>query len=172
MSNRTFYALVAVLLTASVAFWYFMFATPSPTSTDLHTAEIVTYDETEEITLTMYHAEGCDCCVKWADYLEDNGFIVDKKLVDDPHVQKEEHGIPPRLRSCHTGIVNGYIAEGHVHAEDIRRMLAEQPDAVGISAPGMPPNSPGMDLPVDREYQIILFDDAGNAAVYATHGGR
>ena len=166
MKNKSFVLLAALLILASFAFWGYMFtgATDNPEET----AAIDTELYEGEITLTMYHGEGCMCCVRWADYLKENGVTVKDELLDDPHSIKDEKNIPPRLRSCHTAIVDGYVVEGHVPVEDIRRMLAERPDAIGISAPGMPPNAPGMDQPVDREYQVILFDEE-NLSVYAVH---
>ena len=165
MNNKAFYITAAVLIAASIGFWAYMFQESPQAPAEEPITEL--YDG--EINLIMYHAEGCDCCMKWADYLVDNGINVETELLADPHELKDEHEIPARLRSCHTGIVDGYVIEGHVHAEDIRRLLAERPDAIGLSAPGMPPNSPGMDQPVDREYQIVLFDEAQNMSVYAVH---
>ncbi len=166
MKNKSFVLLTALLILATVLFWGYMFIGSGDHTAEAETIAIEHYEG--EITLTMYHGEGCMCCVRWADYLKKNGVTVKDELLDDPHSIKDEKNIPPRLRSCHTAIVDGYIVEGHVPVEDIRRMLAERPDAVGISAPGMPPNAPGMDQPVDREYQVILFDEE-NMSVYAVH---
>lgn len=177
MSNKSFYILIAVLIAASTIFWIYMFkSADEPTTFDEPQTFYELPTDTEftgelydgDITITMYHGEGCMCCERWADYLKAQGVTVEDKLLDDPHSIKDEHNIPPRLRSCHTAIVDGYVVEGHVPLEDIRRMLSEQPDAIGISVPGMPPNAPGMDQPVDREYQVVLFDDE-NLRVYATH---
>lgn len=165
MSNKQFYSLVAVFILASTLFWIYMF---QGQSFALPFADDQTVD-TEGITLTMYHSEGCQCCVKWAEYLEDNGMEVVSKKVDNLYEIKEKHGVSGQLSSCHTGIVDGYVVEGHVPIEDIRRLLNERPEAIGISAPGMPPNSPGMDMPVDREYQVVLFDNDNNISVYAVH---
>ena len=76
-----------------------------------------------------------------------------------------------RLFSCHTGLVDGYVIEGHVPAEDIRRLLDERPDVAGISVPGMPMGSPGMEGPKSlyREYPVISFTDDGELALYNTH---
>lgn len=166
MKNKSFILLTAVLILASVAFWGYMFTGNSDLTPEAESPGTELYDG--EITLTMYHGEGCMCCVRWADYLKENGVTVTDELLDDPHSIKDEKNIPPRLRSCHTAIVDEYVVEGHVPVEDIRRMLAERPDAIGISAPGMPANAPGMDQNVDREYQVILFDEE-NMSVYAVH---
>lgn len=161
MTNKTFYALGIGLIAASVIFWGFMFQTNS-------SADEATLIEAEEIEVTMYHSEGCQCCVKWAEYLEDHGADVTNKKLSDVYPVKEEKGVPRQLQSCHTAVVDGYVIEGHVPIEDIQRLLTERPDAIGLSAPGMPPNSPGMDQPVDNEYQIVLFDEE-SMTVYNTH---
>jgi hypothetical protein len=161
MKNRLFYITLALLIFASIGFWVYMFQSNSaPETTDLYEGEI---------TLTMYHGEGCMCCLKWADYLEENGVTVIDELVDDPYQIKREKGVPAQLSSCHTAVVDGYVVEGHVPVEDIRRLLAERPDAIGISVPGMPPSAPGMDAPFSREYQVVIFDRNENMYVYNTH---
>lgn len=163
MKNKSFYLGAILLIILSIIFWGWMFQGNSETPMQ----EYSSYDG--DITLTMYHGEGCECCLRWADYLEGHGVTVKEQLLNDPHSIKNDNNIPPRLRSCHTAIVDGYVVEGHVPIEDIRRLLAERPDAIGISAPGMPASSPGMDAPVSQEYQIILFDKTGNMSVYAVH---
>lgn len=166
MTNKTFYILAALLIAASVIFWINMFReSPQPAGEDTTTG-LSEYEG--EISMTMYHSEGCECCVKWADYLEDHGVEVTSKKVNDINAVKQEHGVPGQLSACHTAIVEGYVVEGHVPIEDIRKLLGQQPDAIGISVPGMPPNSPGMDIPVDRTYQSVLFD-AENITVFNTH---
>jgi hypothetical protein len=164
MNNKRFYTITGMVLLISALFWVLMFQPGSQEGAVSQSFE--QYDG--EITLTMYHGEGCACCVRWAEYLEGHGVTVKDVLLDDPHSVKNENNVPPRLRSCHTAIVDGYVIEGHVPIEDIRRLLAERPDAIGISVPGMPPNAPGMDQPVDREYQSVIFD-AENMAVYNIH---
>ena len=86
---------------------------------------------------------------------------------------KERVGIPYGMGSCHTAEVDGYFVEGHVPAEDIKRLLHERPDAKGLVVPGMPAGSPGMEVPsgqVDR-YEVILVGKDGKTSVFATHGG-
>ncbi len=118
--------------------------------------------------LTMYHGEGCECCVEWAKYLERNGVNVTSELVPDLHELKREKGVPGQLSSCHTAVTDGYIIEGHVPVEDIRQLLAERPAVIGVAVPGMPPNSPGMDIPVENTYQSVIFDE-NNMFIYNTH---
>lgn len=178
MSNKKFYLFAAALLGASVFFWAWMFDEPQTPDTQSEQAAQTFYEPTTaeptgevyegEIDLTMYHNEGCGCCVKWGEYLEENGVNVTSELVDNIQEVKEENGVPNRLSSCHTAMVDGYVVEGHVPVEDIRRLLGEQPDAIGVAVPGMPPNSPGMDQPVDREYQSVLFTE-NDLSIYNTH---
>ena len=83
---------------------------------------------------------------------------------------KTENGVPQQLFACqHTALVDGYVVEGHVPAEDIKRMLAERPDIVGISVPGMPVGAPGMEGPNPQEFEVISFDADGEFAVYSRH---
>ncbi|MCH7749478.1 MAG: DUF411 domain-containing protein [Acidobacteria bacterium] len=82
---------------------------------------------------------------------------------------KAEHDVPGRLTSCHTALVDGYVIEGHVPAEDIERLLEERPDITGISVPGMPVGAPGMEGPNPQEFAVISFDDDGQMQLFATH---
>lgn len=84
---------------------------------------------------------------------------------------KEQHKVPYDLQSCHTAIVDGYVIEGHVPAEDIRRLLAERPDVAGLAVPGMPVGSPGMEVDgfADEPYDVIAFDVDGSKEVFASH---
>jgi hypothetical protein len=76
------------------------------------------------------------------------------------------------LSSCHTAIVDGYVIEGHIPADVIRRLLKERPDVKGIAVPGMPAGSPGMEVPggVVQPYAVMTFDKDGNSEIYATRG--
>lgn len=81
---------------------------------------------------------------------------------------KAEHAVPRQLEGCHTAVVDGYVVEGHVPADVIRRLLEERPDVIGIAVPGMPIGSPGMESP-DRpaeHYEILTFDEEGQTTVY------
>jgi hypothetical protein len=83
---------------------------------------------------------------------------------------KDEHGVPGPLRSCHMGVVGGYVIEGHVPAEDVARLLAEHPEIRGLAVPGMPPGSPGMDVRgyEDQPFEVFAFTESGEAEVWAT----
>ena len=86
---------------------------------------------------------------------------------EDPAPVLARYHVPPDLQACHTAIVGNYVVEGHVPADLIKRMLREQPRIAGLSAPGMPPASPGMDMENGGPYRIMAFTADGRSTVYA-----
>ncbi|MBP8923343.1 MAG: DUF411 domain-containing protein [Thauera sp.] len=120
--------------------------------------------------VVMYKDPNCGCCGKWAEHMREHGFKVKEVATTQMGQVKGEAGVPQALGSCHTARVGGYVVEGHVPAADVRRMLTEKPAIAGISAPGMPMGSPGMEgpYPADR-YDVVSFDAQGRTAVYASH---
>ena len=94
--------------------------------------------------ITVYKTPSCGCCVKWVEYLQKEGFEVRAVNRDDLAPIKQRAGVPPAMSSCHTALVDGYVVEGHVPAQAIRKLLKERPDTRGLAVPGMPANSPGM----------------------------
>lgn len=93
--------------------------------------------------VTLYKSPNCGCCVKYVEYLKENGFTVKSIDQGDMDGIKKRYGTS-RVASCHTALINGYVVEGHVPVPAINKLLKEKPAIVGISAPGMPMNSPGM----------------------------
>jgi len=120
-------------------------------------------------SILVYKSPSCGCCKAWMEHLSQNGFQVTGKDMDNVQPMKDEVGLPAKLASCHTAIVDGYVIEGHVPAADIQRLLKERPKIVGLSAPGMPPSSPGMDQPGKVPYDVIAFDAKGATTVFAKH---
>lgn len=117
--------------------------------------------------MTVYHDPQCGCCGKWVEHMQANGFDVEEVPTTDMGRVKREHGVPRELPSCHTAVVGDYIIEGHVPAEDVLRLLAEQPDARGLSVPGMPMGSPGMEAGGRRmAYDVVLFKADGETDVF------
>lgn len=94
-------------------------------------------------TVTVYKSPTCGCCEKYVEYLRENGFAVKAVNESDMSAVKKRYGVS-HVASCHTALVNGYVIEGHVPVSAIRKLLKEMPAIAGISAPGMPMNSPGM----------------------------
>jgi len=103
-------------------------------------------------------------------HLREHGFTVTERHEDDLAPIKRRHGVPPTLEACHTGIVSGYVIEGHVPADLIDRLLRERPKIVGLAVPGMPAGSPGMESGGEKPqpYQVLTFDAAGRTTVFAT----
>ncbi|MFZ1539661.1 MAG: DUF411 domain-containing protein [Chromatiaceae bacterium] len=119
--------------------------------------------------VTVYKSPTCGCCTQWISHLRKDGFDVDPVDVKDLSIVKSMSGIKPEQASCHTAQVDGYVIEGHVPADDIRRLLAERPDARGLTVPGMPMGSPGMDSPNPQHYQVLLIGKDGSTQVFAEH---
>lgn len=129
----------------------------------------------EEPTLpsvTVYKSASCGCCRLWVQHLVRAGFPVQVKNVGNLNPVKQRAGIPVGLGSCHTAEVGGYFVEGHVPAQDIKRLLREHPRAKGLVVPGMPAGSPGMEVPSGqvRPYEVLLVADDGKTSSFARHG--
>jgi len=119
--------------------------------------------------ITVYKTPTCGCCHEWADYLKANGFKVITHDLQDLSSIKAKYGITPQLQSCHTAIIEGYAIEGHVPVDDIWRLLSERPDVAGLSAPGMPQQSPGMNSIEPHDYDVLSFDHQGHVSVYSRY---
>jgi hypothetical protein len=109
----------------------------------------------------------CGCCTKWVAYMKQQGFTVSVEDKDQFTELKRSNGVTPALESCHTAFVGGYVIEGHVPADLVKKLLADRPPGIkGLAAPGMPASAPGMDMGGAR-YTIYSFDAQGRSAVYA-----
>ena len=123
-------------------------------------------------TLLVHKSPYCGCCELWIEHMREAGFTVEARNVSDVHSIKERLGVPAAKGSCHTAQIGGYFIEGHVPAADVKRLLAERPDAKGLTVPGMPKGSPGMEVPdgtVDP-YTVELVAKDGSTTPFATHG--
>ena len=127
--------------------------------------------ENGKVSFTMFKNPGCMCCTGWAEHMEEAGYEVEERPVDNLSALKFSNKVPNDMGSCHTAIIDGYVVEGHVPVEDIDRLLKERPDAKGIAVPGMPIGSPGMENPTrpDDEYDVFLFQEDGSRTVWASH---
>lgn len=119
--------------------------------------------------ITVYKSPLCGCCGKWVSYLRARGHRLMVHDRENLEPVKKSLGVPRSLRSCHTAVVEGYVIEGHVPAEDIARLLIERPKAKGIAVPGMPMGSPGMEGPRPEPYRVLLFGADGAPKVFAVH---
>ena len=123
-------------------------------------------------TIHVQKGRGCGCCTIWAKILKKEGFQVteEERHPADLVQFKIAKGIPQDLHSCHTAEIGGYVIEGHVPVADIRRLIAEQPKALGLAVPNMPYGSPGMGPENEREaYDVILFHADGSKEVYTSY---
>lgn len=133
------------------------------------------YDERQKHMATtvtkavMYKSSGCQCCDKGATYMGRYGYNITIQPMINMAEIKDQYHIPGDMKSCHTTLIDGYTVEGHVPVKDITRLLDERPRAVGISAPGMPSSSPGMNTSFNTPYDVYLIDQEGNSQVYASH---
>lgn len=120
--------------------------------------------------IDVYKSPTCGCCNKWIDHLKANGFAVRSHDTPDVVQHKIRLGIPPGYDSCHTAEVGGYVIEGHVPAKDIKRLLKEKPVARGLTVPGMPIGSPGMEQGSHKDvYDVILLGKDGKPRVYSRY---
>jgi hypothetical protein len=126
-------------------------------------------DTQDALHATVYKSPTCGCCGDWVKHLEANGFHVDTVDLNDLTAEKERLGVPRKLHSCHTAEVGGYTIEGHVPADDIKRLLTERLKVRGLSVPGMPHGSPGMETGRVDPYAVISFDDYGNTNVFSRY---
>ena len=117
--------------------------------------------------ITVYKDPNCGCCTKWVAHMRAAGFAVTVHDMTDMTTVKRSMGVPAALESCHTARVGRYTIEGHVPADLITKLLADQPAARGLAVPGMVTGSPGMEGDRKDPYEVLLFDAAGTTRVYA-----
>ncbi len=114
----------------------------------------------------------CGCCTAWIDILKAEGFAVTVELLPPEELAqfKLAQGIPQTMVSCHTAEAGGYLIEGHVPPADLRRLLEEDPDALGLAVPGMPYGAPGMGPEAEREaYDVFLIARDGTTSVFSSY---
>ena len=126
----------------------------------------------EKPLITVWKSPTCGCCKDWIAYVEKNGFAT--KVINDGNDQiRKKIGMPIKYGSCHTAVIDGYAIEGHVPAREIKRLLAEKPNAVGIAVPAMPIGSPGMDGPEygsrKDPYDVLLISKNGQSQIYQSY---
>ncbi len=120
--------------------------------------------------ISVYKDPNCGCCANWVKHMRAAGFAVTVHDTADMSTVKASMGVPTALQSCHTARVGTYVIEGHVPADLIQKLLKEKPVALGLAVPGMPVGSPGMEGGTPDKYDVMLFDRAGKARVYASRG--
>ena len=121
--------------------------------------------------VTVYKTSSCGCCRLWVDHMKQSGFDVQAMDVSSADVRavSKVAGLKDEDSSCHTSKIGSYVVEGHVPADDIKRMLKEKPAIAGLSAPGMPQGSPGMEQGTKEPYDVVAFTKDGRTTVFAKH---
>jgi hypothetical protein len=120
--------------------------------------------------MTIYKTATCGCCGKWIDHIKEAGFETEVIVKDNLKSTKEEFKIPRELGSCHTGIIDGYVIEGHVPASDVKKLLKSKKKVIGISVPKMPVGSPGMEIGNRKDpYDVISFSKDGKKEVFTSY---
>lgn len=121
--------------------------------------------------MTVYKSPYCGCCTAWTDIMKKNGFDITIIKTNEMNEIKKKVGVESKFASCHTAIIDGYFIEGHVNYSSIKKLLKEKPkNAIGISVPGMPLGSPGMEQNnIKHKYNVILIKKDGSTSIYEKH---
>ncbi len=126
------------------------------------------YSGTKDIT--VYRSPNCGCCGVWIEHAQKHGFKVKDVKTEEMEALKQKHNIPPELASCHTTIIDGYVMEGHIPVDDIKRFVTEKPDFAGLAVPGMPLGSPGMEAgDMKQPFNVLAFNQEGEVEVFEEH---
>ena len=167
--------LAIIILSASAGAMFFKVKPPPQAGQEMNMPEAA--PETGLVSaavlpeVTVYKSATCGCCAKWVTHLESEGFKVVTHNRDDMNTVKSDAGLQPEFASCHTAFVDGYVIEGHVPADDIKRLLIEKPAVLGLTAPGMPQKSPGMQAEglSPKGFDVLAFEKNGNSHVFSQY---
>lgn len=156
MTRNFAFGMGGLLAVAAIAAGWLLYSMPLPASAQ---------------TITVHKTPWCGCCTAWVNHLRENGLDVVVKEEEDLSPVRAELNVPGRLISCHTGEIQGYAIEGHVPAAEVFRLLKDRPKATGLSVPGMPKGSPGMESsnPPDT-YDVVIFSPE-QTGIYASYRG-
>ncbi|MEA5512133.1 DUF411 domain-containing protein [Crocosphaera sp. UHCC 0190] len=117
--------------------------------------------------MTVYRSPSCGCCGLWVEHAEKHGFKIKDIKTDDMASIKQKYQITSDLESCHTAIIDGYVMEGHIPADDIKQFLTEKPNMIGLSVPGMPLGTPGMEAGEKKQpFAVFAFNKTGAIEVF------
>ncbi|BAT52508.1 hypothetical protein NOS3756_14480 [Nostoc sp. NIES-3756] len=124
------------------------------------------YSGTRDIT--VYRSPSCNCCGAWVKHMHKNGFNIQADIkTDDVDAIKQKYNLPPELASCHTAIIDGYVMEGHIPADDIKNFLQQKPPVTGLAVPGMVIGTPGMESGDTKQpFTVMTFDKTGKTAAF------
>jgi hypothetical protein len=148
------------------------FSTALTTIVTLSLMAVSSPSQQENAQITVYKDRTCSCCMNWVAHLRANGFKVDVHEVDGTGPYQKKYHVPANLVSCHTAVVDGYTLEGHVPAREIKKLLEEHPKILGLSVPGMPVGSPGMEGSRSQAYSVFAFDAGGQSTIFASYAAH
>lgn len=121
----------------------------------------------------VWKSATCNCCGNWIEHMKANGFNVKVNVLENYYDERAKFLMPAKYASCHIAKVGGYLIEGHIPADDVKKIINEKPKALGLAVPGMPIGSPGMDGPayngVKQKFDTLLINNDGGSKVYASH---
>ena len=131
----------------------------------------------EANVVTVWKTPTCGCCKDWVIHLRKEGFSVVTNDVNDTAPIRQKLGLPAKFGSCHTAQVGGYVLEGHVPAREVKRLLRDKPIAVGLTVPGMPVGSPGMEMKGEMQgvrdaFDVLLVSRDGSSRVYESYAAK
>ncbi|CAI8909596.1 DUF411 domain-containing protein [Methylocaldum szegediense] len=119
------------------------------------------------VEMTVYRSPTCGCCGKWLEHMKKHGFVVRDIKSNDMDRIKKELGVPDKLQSCHTALVNGYVIEGHVPAADVQKLIQTKPEVSGLTVPAMPVGTPGMEMGGKKDpFAVLIFDKSGKVDTF------
>lgn len=171
MKLKTAWGVVSALVLATACARESGSATAIPTEQQVSAASSASVKTAH---MVVHKSPTCGCCGQWVEHMQQSGFSVEVIETDDLAPVKERLGVPYGKGSCHTAEVDSYVIEGHVPAEDIRRLLAERPKARGLVLPGMPLGSPGMEVSDGRvqPYTVELVAEDGRTSAFRRESGQ
>ncbi|OCQ90445.1 CopG family transcriptional regulator [Nostoc sp. MBR 210] len=128
--------------------------------------ETESYSGKQEII--VYRSPSCSCCGDWLEHIQKHGFKIKQDIkTDEIEAIKQKYNLPPEFASCHTAIIDGYVMEGHVPADDIKRFLKQKPQLAGLAVPAMPVGTPGMEMGDTKQpFSVVAFNKNGDVQVF------
>ncbi|MBE9005738.1 DUF411 domain-containing protein [Fortiea sp. LEGE XX443] len=118
--------------------------------------------------ITIYRSPTCSCCGAWLEHVQQHGFKIREDIkTDEMEAIKQKYNLPPELASCHTAIIDGYVMEGHIPADDIKLFLKQKPQLAGLAVPGMPVGTPGMESGnIKQPFTVMTFNQKGEITIF------
>ncbi|NEP77130.1 MAG: DUF411 domain-containing protein [Okeania sp. SIO3B3] len=168
---------VAVAGVLGTAYWTFIGlpqnSTLNKTAQTVYNSGLPTTEVTPQaLNITVYRTPTCGCCKGWVEHIKQNGFQVTDIVKPESEIQtiRQKYNLPSNLASCHTSEIAGYLVEGHTPVADVKNLIANKPNIAGISVPGMPIGTPGMEMGDRQEsFNVFAFQKDGQTKVFNSY---